>query len=95
MDAVHLMRAITGRDLIIKIEGCYHGHHDSVQVSVAPEPEDAGPRNKPAQAASSTGIPRAFIDLTLVATFNDLGSVRQAARRARGPGRRADQSSRS
>jgi glutamate-1-semialdehyde 2,1-aminomutase len=77
MDAVHLMRAITGRDLIIKIEGCYHGHHDSVQVSVAPEPEDAGPRNKPAQAASSTGIPRAFIDLTLVATFNDLGSVRR------------------
>src|SRR5215813_10858312 len=34
MDAIHLMRAITGRDLIIKVEGCYHGHHDSVQVSV-------------------------------------------------------------
>jgi glutamate-1-semialdehyde 2,1-aminomutase len=30
------MRAITGRDLIIKVEGCYHGHHDSVQVSVYP-----------------------------------------------------------
>ena len=44
MDAVHLMRAITGRDLIIKIEGCYHGHHDSVQVSVAPEPDEAGPQ---------------------------------------------------
>src|SRR5229473_8223362 len=29
MDAIHLMRAITGRDLIIKVEGCYHGHHDS------------------------------------------------------------------
>ena len=43
MDAVHLMRSITGRDLIIKIEGCYHGHHDSVQVSVAPDEEDAGP----------------------------------------------------
>ena len=28
MDAVHLMRSITGRDLIIKVEGCYHGHHD-------------------------------------------------------------------
>jgi len=38
MDAVHLMRAVTGRDLIIKVEGCYHGHHDSVQVSVWPEP---------------------------------------------------------
>jgi len=32
MDAIHLMRAFTGRDLIIKVEGCYHGHHDSVQV---------------------------------------------------------------
>ena len=39
MDAVHLMRAATGRDLVIKVEGCYHGHHDSVQVSVLPEPE--------------------------------------------------------
>src|SRR6266516_2569890 len=48
MDALHLMRSITGRDLIIKVEGCYHGHHDSVQVSVAPEPEEAGPEGKPA-----------------------------------------------
>ena len=75
MDAVHLMRAITGRDLIIKIEGCYHGHHDSVQVSVLPMPEDAGPAEKPAQVPSSTGIPQAIIDLTLIATFNDLDSV--------------------
>jgi glutamate-1-semialdehyde 2,1-aminomutase len=30
MDAVHLARSVTGRDLIIKVEGCYHGHHDSV-----------------------------------------------------------------
>jgi glutamate-1-semialdehyde 2,1-aminomutase len=75
MDAVHLMRSITGRDVIIKIEGCYHGHHDSVQVSVAPEPQDAGPQHKPASAPSSSGIPRAITDLTLIATFNDLDSV--------------------
>ena len=75
MDAVHLMRSITGRDLIIKIEGCYHGHHDSVQVSVAPDPEDAGPHHKPSSAPSSTGIPKAITDLTLVAAFNDLDSV--------------------
>ena len=37
MDAVHLMRAATGRDRILKVEGCYHGHHDSVLVSVLPE----------------------------------------------------------
>ena len=75
MDAVHLMRSITGRDLIIKIEGCYHGHHDSVQVSVAPGPEDAGPQHKPNSAPASSGIPRAITELTLVATFNDIDSV--------------------
>ena len=75
MDAVHLMRSIAGRDLIIKIEGCYHGHHDSVQVSVAPGPDEVGPRQRPNSAPSSTGIPRALTDLTLVATFNDLDSV--------------------
>jgi glutamate-1-semialdehyde 2,1-aminomutase len=78
MDAVHLMRAITGRDLIIKIEGCYHGHHDSVQVSVLPEEGDEiGPADRPAGVASSTGIPQAIMDLTLVAGFNDLGQVRR------------------
>src|SRR6266700_5382177 len=75
MDAVHLMRAITGRDLIIKIEGGYHGHHDSVQVSVAPQEADVGPQHKPASAPASSGIPRAITDLTLIATFNDLDSV--------------------
>ncbi len=75
MDAVHLMRSITGRDLIIKMEGCYHGHHDSVQVSVTPEADEAGPADRPAQVPASSGIPRAITDLTLVATFNDLASV--------------------
>ena len=75
MDAVHLMRAITGRDLIIKVEGCYHGHHDSVQVSVYPEPEEMGPAERPASAPSSTGIPRALTDLTLIVGFNDLAAV--------------------
>jgi glutamate-1-semialdehyde 2,1-aminomutase len=75
MDAVHLMRAISGRDLIIKVEGCYHGHHDSVQVSVYPEAGEVGPPHKPAQVRSSTGIPQAIVDLTLVVGFNDLEGV--------------------
>jgi glutamate-1-semialdehyde 2,1-aminomutase len=75
MDAVHLMRAVTGRDLIIKVEGCYHGHHDSVQVSVCPEADEVGPAHKPAQVPASTGIPKAITDLTLVASFNDLDGV--------------------
>jgi glutamate-1-semialdehyde 2,1-aminomutase len=72
MDAVHLMRAITGRDLIIKVEGCYHGHHDSVQVSVTPEEDEVGDASRPNQAPASAGIPAAITDLTLVVTYNDL-----------------------
>jgi len=77
MDAVHLMRAITERDLIIKVEGCYHGHHDSVQVSVYPEPDEMGPADRPASAPSSTGIPKALTDLTLIVGFNDLAAVQR------------------
>ena len=77
MDAVHLMRAITGRDLIIKVEGGYHGHHDSVQVSVCPDDDDVdrGPAGRPLSVPSSAGIPQAITDLTLVVSFNDLAAV--------------------
>jgi glutamate-1-semialdehyde 2,1-aminomutase len=75
MDAVHLMRAITGRDLIVKVEGCYHGHHDSVQVSVTPEAEDVGDAARPNQVVASSGIPSAITDLTLVVAFNDLEAL--------------------
>jgi glutamate-1-semialdehyde 2,1-aminomutase len=72
MDAVHLMRAITGRDLIIKVEGCYHGHHDSVQVSVTPDAEEVGDARRPNQVLATTGVPSAITDLTLIVGFNDL-----------------------
>jgi glutamate-1-semialdehyde 2,1-aminomutase len=72
MDAVHLMRAITGRPRIVKVEGCYHGHHDSVQVSVYPSPEELGPASRPASAPASTGIPAEIVALTSVVPFNDL-----------------------
>lgn len=84
MDAVHLMRAATGRDLIIKVEGCYHGHHDSVQVSVLPEQSDVGPRDHPARVAGNSGIPAAIRDLVLVVPFNDLGAVERALGEWRG-----------
>jgi glutamate-1-semialdehyde 2,1-aminomutase len=74
MDAVHLMRAITGRDLIIKFEGAYHGHHDSVMVSVWNE-EGLGSAKRPRSVAAGGGIPQAMVSLTLVATFNDLDVV--------------------
>jgi glutamate-1-semialdehyde 2,1-aminomutase len=77
MDAVHLMRALTGRDVIVKVEGCYHGHHDSVQVSVLPDADEVGPRDHPTGVAANTGIPAAIRDLVLVVPFNDLDVVRR------------------
>ena len=79
MDAVHLMRAATGRDRILKVEGGYHGHHDSVMVSVLPEPEDEiGPDDAPVGVVSNSGIPDAVTGLVTVVPFNDLGAVEAA-----------------
>jgi glutamate-1-semialdehyde 2,1-aminomutase len=84
MDAVHLMRAITGRDLIVKVEGCYHGHHDSVMVSVSNEKDEIGPAERPYSAPSGTGIPRAITDLTLIVPFNDLDALERLFEEHRG-----------
>jgi glutamate-1-semialdehyde 2,1-aminomutase len=84
MDAVHLMRAATGRDLVIKVEGCYHGHHDSVQVSVLPDRDEIGPRDSPVRVAGNTGIPAAIRDLVVVVPFNDLAAVDRALAERRG-----------
>ena len=78
MDAIHLMRALTGRDLIIKVEGCYHGHHDSVQVSVLPEADEVGPADRPLRVPGNSGIPQVIQDLIVVVPFNDLDAVRRA-----------------
>jgi glutamate-1-semialdehyde 2,1-aminomutase len=75
MDAVHLMRAATGRDLVVKVEGCYHGHHDSVEVSVLPEADEAGPADRPTAVPGNTGIPQAVVDLVAVVGFNDVSAV--------------------
>jgi glutamate-1-semialdehyde 2,1-aminomutase len=85
MDAVHLMRAFTGRERIIKVEGGYHGHHDSVMVSVQPESVgDLGPVDAPIGIPENTGIPRATMDLTVIVPFNNLPAVEAAL--ARFPG---------
>jgi glutamate-1-semialdehyde 2,1-aminomutase len=84
MDAVHLMRAITGRPRIVKVEGCYHGHHDSVQVSVYPAPDELGPAERPASSPSASGIPDEVVALTSVVPFNDLGAVERVLDEHRG-----------
>ncbi|MDQ3619123.1 MAG: aspartate aminotransferase family protein [Actinomycetota bacterium] len=85
MDAVHLMRAATKRDKIVKVEGTYHGHHDSVMVSVANDASEIGDDpDYPLSAPSGTGIPSAVTDLVVVIEYNDIESLRRAF--ARHPG---------
>jgi glutamate-1-semialdehyde 2,1-aminomutase len=78
LEAVRLMRANTGRDLIVKIEGSYHGHHDSLMFSVVPDPDLIGPREHPVTLPQAMGIPAAFAELVRVVPFNDLTEAERA-----------------
>jgi len=71
MDAVHIARGATGRDMLLKIEGSYHGHHDAVMVSVYPSLEELGERDDPVSVPYGAGYPRAITDLTRSVPFND------------------------
>ena len=58
MDAIRIARAATGRDKVLKIEGSYHGHHDTVMFSVVPNADAMGGRDQPAVDADVEGHPR-------------------------------------
>src|SRR5438093_3508748 len=84
MDAVHLMRAATGRWKVVKVEGTYHGHHDSVQVSVYQTGKELGRADHPNSVPASSGIPPEIIALTLVVPFNDLDVLERVLEEHRG-----------
>jgi glutamate-1-semialdehyde 2,1-aminomutase len=71
MAAIHLARGATGRDVVLKMEGSYHGHHDAVMVSVRPPLESLGERGVPGSVPFGGGHPKAVSDLTLAIPFND------------------------
>ena len=68
MSAIRLARGITGRDKIIKFEGCYHGHGDSFLIAAGSGSLTLGKPNSP-------GITRGIAKDTLIAQFNDINSV--------------------
>jgi len=70
MSAIRLARGYTGRDSIIKFEGCYHGHSDSLLVK-------AGSGALTQGVPSSAGVPAAFARHTLTLPFNDLPAVEE------------------
>ncbi len=77
MAALHLMRATTGRQRIIKVEGSYHGHHDAVQVSVYPETVDAGPPDRPRPVPEHIAVSRSLAASTHVVPFGRLDAVQR------------------
>ena len=80
MHAIRLARGYTGREKIIKMEGCYHGVHDAAMVSVKPKADKFGSAKSPNQVPASAGIPETTWRNTLVAIFNDLESAERLFR---------------
>jgi glutamate-1-semialdehyde 2,1-aminomutase len=70
MSALRLARGYTGRDKIVKFEGCYHGHADSLLVK-------AGSGALTLGEPSSPGVPAALAELTITLRYNDLEQVRE------------------
>jgi glutamate-1-semialdehyde 2,1-aminomutase len=71
MDAIRVARAATGRDVVCKIEGSYHGHHDSVRFSIVPTADLMGGRDRPGSAPVSKGMVKDAAKYIQVVPFND------------------------
>jgi glutamate-1-semialdehyde 2,1-aminomutase len=74
MSAIRLARGYTGRDKIIKFDGCYHGHADALLV-------EAGSGVATLQIPGSPGIPSAFVEHTLSLPYNDIATLRDVMTR--------------
>ena len=71
MSAIRVARGFTGRDLVVKFEGCYHGHVDSLLVK-------AGSGLATLGIADTRGVPKSFCDTTIALPFNSVEAVEQA-----------------
>lgn len=74
MSALRLARAATGRERVMKFDGCYHGHVDSLLVGAGSGVATLG-------IPGSPGVPKAFVDSTILVPFNDVSAVSDAFRR--------------
>jgi glutamate-1-semialdehyde 2,1-aminomutase len=77
MDAIRVARAATGRDIVCKIEGSYHGHHDAVMFSVLPNADVMGGRERPAKAPVSKGLVKDAHKYIEVVPFNGVPELEQ------------------
>src|SRR5215218_9207264 len=87
MDAIRIARAYTKRDTVMKIFGSYHGHHDTVMVSIGVEYDKIGDRDNLASLPYGAGIPQATVDNTVAVPFNDAPAMERRIERLAEEGR--------
>src|SRR5262245_42147434 len=87
MDAIRIARGYTGRDTVMKIFGSYHGHHDTVMVSIGVGYDKIGDHENLASLAYGAGIPQATVDMTVAVPFNDAGAMERRIERLADEGR--------
>jgi len=87
MDAIRIARGHTGREVVMKIFGSYHGHHDGVMISIGVEYDRIGDRDDLASLPYGAGIPQAVVDLTVAVPFNDAGALERRLERLAAEGR--------
>ena len=75
MDACRIMRAATGRDLIVKVEGSYHGSSDGLAWSYWVDPDEAGAPDRPRAVPNTAGIPEVFGSVLRIVPYNDLQAL--------------------
>lgn len=82
-NALRIARAATGKDLILKFEGHYHGQHDYAMVSVEAPPVVAGMEEYPRSLPYSAGIPSLVLDTVVVAPWNNAKALERIMKRHR------------
>jgi glutamate-1-semialdehyde 2,1-aminomutase len=88
MDAIRIARAYAGRDTVMKIFGSYHGHHDTVMVSIGVEYDRIGDRDNLASLPYGAGIPNAVVEMTVAVPFNDAPAMERRIERLTAEGRK-------
>ncbi|HWT94611.1 MAG TPA: aspartate aminotransferase family protein [Solirubrobacteraceae bacterium] len=88
MDAIRIARAYTGRDTVMKIFGSYHGHHDTVMVSIGVEYDKIGDPENLASLPYGAGIPQSVVDMTVAVPFNDAGAMERRIEKLDAEGRK-------
>ena len=84
LNTIRAARAFTGRSLIAKAEGGYHGSHDVVSVSVRVDPRQAGDRLAPNPLPATEGLADGALDSVVVLPFNETAAAREILERHKG-----------